>query len=116
MMVATVPIITPIMVKVGVDPVWFGVLIVILIETAMITPPVGLNLYVVQGWRKSGRSNDVIIGALPFVLTMFAMLAIISFWPNLVLWLPQVFTIATGRTHPALADLIFTGKQTSVKP
>lgn len=90
MMVATVPIITPIMVKVGVDPVWFGVLIVILIETAMITPPVGLNLYVVQGWRKSGRSNDVIIGALPFVLTMFAMLAIISFWPNLVLWLPQV--------------------------
>lgn len=90
MMVATVPIITPIMVKVGFDPVWFGVLIVILIETAMITPPVGINLYVVQGLRKSGRINDVIIGALPFVLTMFAMLALISFWPNLVLWLPQV--------------------------
>lgn len=90
MMVATVPIITPIMVKVGFDPVWFGVLIVILIETAMITPPVGINLYVVQGLRKSGRINDVIIGALPFVLTLFAMLAIISFWPNLVLWLPQV--------------------------
>ncbi|MGB9699057.1 MAG: TRAP transporter large permease [Thermodesulfobacteriota bacterium] len=90
MMVATVPIITPIMVKVGFDPVWFGVLIVILIETAMITPPVGINLYVVQGLRKSGKINDVIIGALPFVLAMFAMLAIISFWPNLVLWLPQV--------------------------
>lgn len=90
MMVATVPIITPIMVKVGFDPVWFGVLIVILIETAMITPPVGINLYVVQGLRKSGRINDVIIGALPFVLAMFAMLALISFWPNLVLWLPQV--------------------------
>ncbi len=90
MMVATVPIITPIMVKVGFDPVWFGVLIVILIETAMITPPVGINLYVVQGLRQSGRINDVIIGVLPFVLAMFAMLAIISFWPNLVLWLPQV--------------------------
>ncbi|MGQ9694811.1 MAG: TRAP transporter large permease [Thermodesulfobacteriota bacterium] len=90
MMVATVPIITPIMVKAGFDPVWFGVLIVILIETAMITPPVGINLYVVQGLRKSGRINDVIIGALPFVLAMFAMLAIISYWPNLVLWLPQV--------------------------
>lgn len=90
MMVATVPIITPIMVKVGFDPVWFGVLIVILIETAMITPPVGINLYVVQGLRKSGRINDVIIGVAPFVLSMFAMLAIISFWPELVLWLPQV--------------------------
>lgn len=90
MMVATVPIITPIMVKMGFDPVWFGVLIVILMETAMITPPVGINLYVVQGLRKSGRINDVIIGASPFVLAMFAMLAIISFWPQIVLWLPKV--------------------------
>jgi len=90
MMVATVPIITPIMVKMGFDPVWFGVLIVILMETAMITPPVGINLYVVQGLRKSGRINDVIIGASPFVLAMFAIMAIISFWPELVLWLPKL--------------------------
>ncbi len=90
MMVATVPIITPIMVKMGFDPVWFGVLIVILMETAMITPPVGINLYVVQGLRKSGRINDVIIGASPFVLAMFAIMAIISYWPELVLWLPKV--------------------------
>lgn len=90
MMVATVPIIAPIMFKAGYDPVWYGILFVILIETAMITPPVGINLYVVQGLRKSGRINDVIIGALPFVLTMFAMLAIISIWPNIALWLPQM--------------------------
>jgi C4-dicarboxylate transporter DctM subunit len=90
MMVATVPIIAPIMFKAGYDPVWYGILFVILIETAMITPPVGINLYVVQGLRKSGRINDVIKGASPFVLAMFAMLAILSFWPGLALFLPQL--------------------------
>jgi TRAP-type C4-dicarboxylate transport system permease large subunit len=90
MMVATVPIIAPIMFKAGYDPVWYGVLFVILIETAMITPPVGINLYVVQGLRKSGRINDVIRGSFPFVFAMFAMLAILSFWPGLALFLPRL--------------------------
>ena len=90
MMVATVPIIAPIMVKAGYDPIWFGVLIVILMETAMITPPVGINLYVVQGLRKRGKIDDVIIGAAPFVVTMILMIAILSYWPQLALWLPRV--------------------------
>jgi tripartite ATP-independent transporter DctM subunit len=90
MMVATVPIIAPIMVKAGYDPIWFGILIVILLETAMITPPVGINLYVVQGLRQRGRIDDVIIGASPFVITMLVMLAILSYWPDLALWLPRV--------------------------
>ena len=89
MMVATVPVIAPIMVKAGFDPIWFGVLIVILMETAMITPPVGINLYVVQGLRKRGRIDDVIIGASPFVLTMILMIVILSIWPMIALWLPQ---------------------------
>jgi C4-dicarboxylate transporter, DctM subunit len=90
MMVATVPIIAPIMFKAGYDPIWFGILIIILMEAAMITPPVGINLYVVQGLRKRGRIDDVIIGAAPFVLAMLAMLAILSYWPQLALWLPRV--------------------------
>jgi tripartite ATP-independent transporter DctM subunit len=90
MMVATVPIIAPIMFKAGYDPVWYGILFVILIETAMITPPVGINLYVVQGLRKSGRINDVIKGSAPFVIAMFVMLAILSFWPGLALFLPHL--------------------------
>ncbi|MGH8631249.1 MAG: TRAP transporter large permease subunit, partial [Burkholderiales bacterium] len=89
MMVATVPIIAPIMVKAGYDPIWFGVLVVILLETAMITPPVGINLYVVQGLRSRGKIDDVIIGAAPFVVTMLVMLAILSYWPDLALWLPR---------------------------
>lgn len=90
MMVATVPIITPVMVKAGFDPVWFGIIIVILMEMAMITPPVGINLYVVQGLRKKGRINDVIIGAAPFVITMLLMIALLYYWKQLALWLPGV--------------------------
>jgi tripartite ATP-independent transporter DctM subunit len=89
MMVATVPIITPIMVKAGYDPIWFGIIIIILMELAMITPPVGINLYVVQGLRKRGKIDDVIIGALPFVLTMLLMVLILSVWPKIALWLPR---------------------------
>ncbi len=90
MMVATVPIIAPIMIKAGFDPVWFGIMVVILMETAMITPPVGINLYVVQGLRKRGRIDDVIIGAAPFVVTMGVMILVLSIWPVIALWLPQM--------------------------
>jgi TRAP-type C4-dicarboxylate transport system permease large subunit len=90
MMVATVPIIVPVLVRAGYDPVWIGVLIVMLMETAMITPPVGINLYVVQGLRKRGKIDDVIIGAAPFVLTLLAMIALLVAWPDVALWLPRV--------------------------
>jgi C4-dicarboxylate transporter, DctM subunit len=90
MMVATVPIIAPIMFKAGYDPVWFGIIIIILMELAMITPPVGINLYVVQGLRKRGKIDDVIIGASPFVITMLLMIVILSVWPQIALWLPRM--------------------------
>ncbi|WP_414731375.1 TRAP transporter large permease [Vineibacter terrae] len=89
MMVATVPIIAPIMFKAGYDPIWFGILVVILMELAMITPPVGINLYVVQGLRRRGKIDDVIIGSAPFVVTMLVMIAILSFWPEIALWLAR---------------------------
>src|SRR5438876_10707353 len=90
MMVATVPIIAPIMFNAGYDPVWFGIIVIILIELAMITPPVGINLYVVQGLRKRGKIDDVIIGASPFVITMLLMVVVLSVWPRIALWLPQL--------------------------
>jgi len=91
MMITTIPIIAPVMFKLGYDPIWFGILIILLIETALVTPPVGLNLFVVQNLRKSGSLNDVIIGTLPFVVTLFAMLALLSFVPGLATWLPAQF-------------------------
>jgi tripartite ATP-independent transporter DctM subunit len=88
MMVATVPIITPVVLSLGFDPVWFGVLMMLLIETALITPPVGFNLFVVQGVRRGGQVIDVMIGALPFVVTLLAMILLLIYFPRLALWLP----------------------------
>jgi C4-dicarboxylate transporter DctM subunit len=90
MMVATIPIVTPIVIGAGYDPVWFGVLIILLIETAMITPPVGINLYVVQGIRPRGRIADVIVGSTPFVVTLFGMIALLCAFPGLALWIPHL--------------------------
>ncbi len=88
MMVATVPIVTPVIVAAGVDPVWFGVLMMLLLETAMITPPVGINLFVVQGLRPHGQLHDVIIGSLPFTAALMLTIALLVAFPGLALWLP----------------------------
>jgi tripartite ATP-independent transporter DctM subunit len=90
MMVATVPIITPVVVSLGFDPVWFGVIIILLIETAMITPPVGINLFVVQGVRGRGAIHDIMFGAAPFVVTLIIMIILLVIFPNIALWLPNL--------------------------
>jgi TRAP-type C4-dicarboxylate transport system permease large subunit len=90
MMITTIPIIAPVMFALGFDPVWFGIVIVILIEMALITPPVGLNLYVVQSLRRSGTLNDVIAGSLPFVAIMLLMIALLAVFPGLAMWLPDL--------------------------
>jgi TRAP-type C4-dicarboxylate transport system permease large subunit len=91
MMITTIPIVAPIMIGLGFDPIWLGIVIIILVEAALITPPVGLNLFVVQSLRKSGSMSAVIMGSLPFVAAMFVMLALLAFWPDVALWLPRVF-------------------------
>ena len=73
LMIATIPIVVPIVIGLGFDKVWFGILLIVLIEMALITPPVGLNLYVVQGARKEGRLSDVMVGAIPFVFVMLSL-------------------------------------------
>ncbi|WBU61534.1 TRAP transporter large permease [Paracoccus albus] len=90
LMVATIPIVVPIMAGLGYDKVWFGVLLIVLIEMALITPPVGLNLFVVQGARKSGSINQVIVGAIPYVLMMILMIFALIAMPGLALWLPSI--------------------------
>lgn len=91
MLITTAPIITPIIVGLGYDPVWFGILLMVMLETALITPPIGVNLYVVQGVRGSGPMSDVMIGIIPFLLAMFAMVALLVGFPDLALWLPSLF-------------------------
>ncbi len=92
MMLTTVPVIFPIVVAMGYDPVWFGILVIVLMEAALITPPIGVNLYVVQGIRRrGGRFNDVAKGALPFVLMMIVMVVLLLAFPDIALYLPQKY-------------------------
>ena len=89
-MITTIPITAPLVISMGVDPVWFGVFIVLVTELALITPPVGINLYVIQGIRIDGGSiSDVIIGALPFVVTIFLFTLLMIYFPNIAIWLPN---------------------------
>ena len=90
MMIATTPVVVPVIVALGYSPVWWGIVFVILMEAALITPPVGLNLYVVQAVRRSGAFSDLCIGALPFVLMMLIMIGILIAFPQLALWLPAL--------------------------
>ena len=88
LMVATIPITVPIVAALGFDTIWFGVLMIVLVEMALITPPVGLNLYVVQGARRGGSLGEVMVGAMPYVLVMLLMVAALIAFPGLALWLP----------------------------
>ena len=90
MMIATTPVVVPVIVALGYSPVWWGIVFVILMEAALITPPVGLNLYVVQAVRRGGAFYDLCIGALPFVAMMIVMIAILIAFPQLALWLPTL--------------------------
>lgn len=87
--ILTVPIVAPIVEALGFDLIWFGVILVLLLEAALITPPVGLNLYVVQAVRRRGDISDVIAGSLPFVALLFVMIVLLMITPGLALWLPQ---------------------------
>ena len=88
LMVVTIPIVVPLIAQLGFNVVWFGILMIVLVEMALITPPVGLNLYVVQSARGEGRIGEVMLGAIPYVLIMFVMVGLLIAFPQLALWLP----------------------------
>ena len=90
MMVGTIPVVFPIILFAGIDPIWFGIFLVLMMELALITPPVGMNLYVVQGIRGHGAVSDLFIGIMPFVAIMGLFVLIIIAFPALVTWLPQL--------------------------
>ena len=92
MMLTTIPVVFPIVMHMGFDPIWFGIMIIVLMEAALITPPIGINLYVVHGIRqRGGNFNDVSVGAVPFVIAMLVMIALLLIFPGLATWLPSLF-------------------------
>ncbi|TXI20308.1 MAG: TRAP transporter large permease subunit [Roseateles sp.] len=83
------PILFPVAIKLGIDPVHFGILIVVNMEVGMCHPPVGLNLYVASGITKMGIS-ELTVAVMPWLLTMLGFLMVVTYWPALSLWLPHL--------------------------
>ncbi len=89
MMLITLPVVLPMITAVGFDPLWFGVVMVTVIEIGLITPPVGMVLYVLKGVGSSGSDlKEVALGALPFVVTILVAIALLTLLPEIVTWLP----------------------------
>jgi TRAP-type C4-dicarboxylate transport system permease large subunit len=87
MVLLTLPMIYPIILALGFDPIWFGVMLTIFVEMAQITPPVGINLYIIQG--VSGRKfSDVALGIYPFFVCQILLTILLCIWPVIALWLP----------------------------
>lgn len=89
MQVTTIPIVFPVAMSLGIDPVWLGIFIVLMSEIALITPPVGMNIFVIQGVRQDGGPvGDVLRGVIPYVFILIGFTFLIWFIPQIVLWLP----------------------------
>jgi TRAP-type C4-dicarboxylate transport system permease large subunit len=89
MILLTIPIFYPVALALGYDPIWFGVVIVLVTELGVITPPVGINVYVVSGIARDVPLEVIFKGALPFVLTLVAYVIIMIIFPQIALLLPR---------------------------
>jgi len=90
MMVVTLPFLFPVVVSLNIDPIWFGIVLVKLIEISVVTPPVGINLFAVLGAvGKQATFKDVALGVVPFIFLDLIVLALLILFPKLVTWLPQ---------------------------
>ena len=91
MIITTVPVVFPIVVALGYDPIWFGVIVTMLVEIAMISPPDGTVMYVLQGMRqRPGPITDVFVGVMPFLAVYLLAVILLMIFPGLALWLPAL--------------------------
>jgi len=88
MILLTVPIVYPIMVRLGFDPIWFGVILVMVVQLGLIIPPVAMNLFVLQGIAKDVPLNDIYRAVMPFVVGTILLVVVLCAFPQLALWLP----------------------------
>jgi len=86
----TLPILFPLILSLGFDPIWFNVVMLLNLELALITPPVGMNLFVLQGISPDSKMTDIVKGVIPFGLAMFVLIFILCLFPELATWLPTV--------------------------
>lgn len=86
----TLPILYPIILKLGFDPIWFNVIMLINLELALITPPVGMNLFVLQGISPDSRMTQIVKGVVPFAAVMALEILLLCLFPGLATWLPNI--------------------------
>jgi tripartite ATP-independent transporter DctM subunit len=91
-MIIMLPFLFPLVTGLGYDPVWFGVIMVVWLEMGFITPPVGLNLFVIQGVAKGSTMKEIAWGSTPYVVMMILFVILLCFFPDLALWLPRQMT------------------------
>lgn len=91
MIMLTCPIFLPIITKIGFDPIWFGVIIILVMELGLITPPVGMNCYVISGIAKDVPLSKIFKGSIPFSLAILLCIIIVTAFPCLATWLPTLF-------------------------
>lgn len=96
MMVGTLPVVFPITQAAGIDPVFFGVFMVLMCELSLLSPPIGMTLYVIQGVRGEGSINEVFQGTLPFLVAMILMTAILIHFPSIATFLPNLMFGSRG--------------------
>ena len=89
MMLMTLSVTFPIIVAIGLDPLWFGVVLVLLVEIGLVTPPVGLVLFVLKGMSPNVELRDIIVGVTPFIFLMLGFIWLLYAFPEIVLWLPR---------------------------
>ena len=89
-LVLMVPLVFPIITSLGFDPIWFGIIMTLNVEIGMVTPPVGLNLYVLNAVDRTLDITEIIAGTMPFLISLVACLALIMLFPEIVLWLPNL--------------------------
>ena len=89
MMLMTLPVTYPIAMSLGLDPIWFGIFLVLMIELGLITPPVGMVLFVLRSMNEKARFTDIMQGSLPFVVIILLFLALLYVFPEIVMWLPK---------------------------
>jgi TRAP-type mannitol/chloroaromatic compound transport system permease large subunit len=86
-----VPLVAPVLMAMGVDPVWLGVMIALNLQTSFLTPPFGFALFYLRGVAPGTVATaDIYRGAVPFVILQLAMLGVLALWPDLVTWLPKI--------------------------
>jgi TRAP-type C4-dicarboxylate transport system permease large subunit len=90
MVLITVPVFLPLVVKFGYDPIWFSILVVIVVEVGLIHPPVGMNLFVIQAQAPDVKITSIYRGIVPFLIAPLVLIIFLFLFPSLALWLPKL--------------------------